>query len=248
VLCLRLIGLSIDYYDGSKRKRKDSTPAVSKRPCSWDDAALDRLPSLLPTLGFCFHYGGCIVGPQFPFVVYRRFISMESFRLVRGENSNDKREVYAVPECGQAVLRCFLIGAFYMAISEIGKTILPPQYVGTVKYGVDLSFSQRLIYMIIAGKFVLHKYLGVWSMNEGACILVGLYKLKLFALIYCKKKHTHRVEFRLMDTIIRQAGRCGMDCQMYSRGCLTPPHPCRKLSNRSIQIPTCGRKITFTND
>lgn len=110
------------------------------------------------------------MGPQFPFKIYQRFVTMESFqyRGKKGEALSIK-----VPKCGWQVARAFAIGGFYMMLSELGKIYFPPAYVISSDYAKLLTFPQRLFYMMIVGKVVLYRYLGVWSMNEGVCILVS---------------------------------------------------------------------------
>uniref|UniRef100_A0A674NSS9 Lysophospholipid acyltransferase 5 n=1 Tax=Takifugu rubripes TaxID=31033 RepID=A0A674NSS9_TAKRU len=66
VLTLKLIGLSLDYYDGGKE-------AVSLS--QQKSAALTSVPSLLEVFGFSYFYYGFLVGPQFTLQSYKKFLS-----------------------------------------------------------------------------------------------------------------------------------------------------------------------------
>ena len=57
VICLRLIGLSMDVWDGTKDKKTLGRDQLA--------AALDEMPSLLECFSHSFFIGGYFVGPQF---------------------------------------------------------------------------------------------------------------------------------------------------------------------------------------
>ncbi|KAK9760570.1 hypothetical protein K7432_015274 [Basidiobolus ranarum] len=185
ILCLRMLGLSWDFYDGRKvhkvqvasieqrsdnsRHEPDNRPALktsrppSKTPASFTDTALPSLPSYLEILGYSYFFGSFLIGPQFSFSLYKRFLNLQH-----------------LPKGGQMVpygsytraIRCFFVGVFYLAIQQLIGAHYPAAYMVTEKFG-ELSFISRFAYMWMAGKFVLNKYLGVWSLNEGSGALCG---------------------------------------------------------------------------
>lgn len=65
VLTLRLIGLSLDYYDG--RKKPEQLNAHQKK------MALAETPTFLEMCGHVYFPGGFLVGPQFSM---RRYLDM----------------------------------------------------------------------------------------------------------------------------------------------------------------------------
>ena len=66
VLCLRLIGVAIDVYDGGRPKEKLSKNEAAQ--------ALTEVPSLLEFFSHSFFVGGYFVGPQFCMKKYQDFI------------------------------------------------------------------------------------------------------------------------------------------------------------------------------
>ncbi|KAK9768427.1 hypothetical protein K7432_000971 [Basidiobolus ranarum] len=186
VLCLRMIGFAWDFYDGRQvykeritsvtdtndRSKHDpeTKPNVqisrppSKAPISFTDTALTTLPSYLETLGYSYFFGSFLIGPQFSFTLYKRFITLQH-----------------LPKNGQIIphgsytraIRCLIVGVIYLAAQQIIGAYYPVSYMVTEKFG-ELSFFRRFVYMWIAGKFVLNKYLGVWTLNEGSGALCGI--------------------------------------------------------------------------
>ena len=68
-MCLRLIGIAFDRYDGLK-------PPEKRRP-DQVERCLEKSPSLLETFGFSYSFIGLMIGPQYPLSHYRK--------LLRGE-------------------------------------------------------------------------------------------------------------------------------------------------------------------
>lgn len=163
VLCLRLIGFGMDYYDGRKPassvKKGDGIISESDRP-------LATTPSLLETLAYNYFYGAFLVGPQFPFVLYKKYLTMELF-------INAKSKKAFVPSSAWYTLRCLFLGVFYLALQQVGGSYFQSSYLVTSAFA-KLSFGEKLLRMWLTGKFVLNKYLGVWIFNEGSCVLSGI--------------------------------------------------------------------------
>ncbi|ORY00285.1 MBOAT-domain-containing protein [Basidiobolus meristosporus CBS 931.73] len=185
ILCLRMIGMAWDFYDGRQvhkeritsvtesnksQAESEAKPAVqvtrppSKAPVSFTNTALVTLPSFLEVLGYSYFFGAFLIGPQFSFTLYKRFINLEHL----------PKNGHFIPHGSYTrALRCLAVGAFYLAIQQLIGAHYPVSYMTTEEFG-ELSFLRRFIYMWISGKFVLNKYLGVWTLNEGSGALCGI--------------------------------------------------------------------------
>ncbi|KAM9309558.1 lysophospholipid acyltransferase 5 [Pholidichthys leucotaenia] len=154
VLTLKLIGLSLDYYDG-RTEASQLTPEQKK-------AALPSVPSLLEVFGFSYFYGGFLVGPQFTLRSYQR--------LVAGELSDcpGKPPNSAIP----AVKR-FALGFLCLVIYAVFSPHYPDSYYLTDEYEAQ-PFWYRCVFILIWGKVTLYKYVSCWLIAEGVCILSGL--------------------------------------------------------------------------
>lgn len=151
VMCLRLLSLATDFYDGGKTK------GASER-------ALAMLPSLRQTLGYCFFPGTYLAGPQLSFARYHSYLTGEMFIRGAGE----------LPQGGyRYALRCILLGASYFLIQVVGDKYVSMATLKTQWYS-EQSFWFRLAFMWIAGKLYFNKYLGVWVFNEAACAITGI--------------------------------------------------------------------------
>ncbi|RGB34989.1 MBOAT, membrane-bound O-acyltransferase family-domain-containing protein [Rhizophagus diaphanus] len=182
VLCLRMIGFSMDFMDGAKsskssvpvnsekktddNKKVDSqsdalTKRPPKQPISFEkNIQLQTLPPLIETIGYAYFFGAFLIGPQFSFNLYRKFITMNLFPDPNNIPTGSYR--YA--------LKSFLIGALYLGVQQIAVGFFPMSYLLTKEYAAK-SLIQRLAYMWMAGKFSFTKYLGIWTLAEGSCIL-----------------------------------------------------------------------------
>lgn len=101
-MCLRLIGLAYDRYDGNKTDeeiRKDQK-----------ERALKDSPSLLEVFGFSYSFMGLSVGPQYPMSLYRK--------LVDGELTEEKGQR---PKCIQKTIAVALTGVGLMGLNEVLK-------------------------------------------------------------------------------------------------------------------------------
>ncbi|KAF9972167.1 hypothetical protein BGZ65_009978, partial [Modicella reniformis] len=201
VQCLRMIGYGMDFMDGqpkSSLSKKSNvaaeavnekkavasplppppadnalgtptpttaTPAPAaavvvrdKTPISFGrDIALAQLPSLAETIGYAFFPFAFLVGPQFSFSLYKKFISMELFNVPVPASASASAAAAAaaaangIPQGSlRYATRCFSLGVFY------------------------LGLGQRVFIFWWTGKTVLNKYLGIWTIAEGPCVLSGI--------------------------------------------------------------------------
>jgi lysophospholipid acyltransferase 5 len=161
VLCLRLIGFSMDFMDGAKslkssppvnaEKKTDDNkkivPQTPKQPKSFEkNVQLQTLPPLIEVIGYAYFFGAFLVGPQFSFNLYRKFITMNLYPDPKNVPAGTYR--YA--------LKSFLLGALYLGVQQIAVGFFPMSYLLTEEYAAK-PFIKRLAFMWMAGKFSFTK-------------------------------------------------------------------------------------------
>uniref|UniRef100_A0A674MYK7 Lysophospholipid acyltransferase 5 n=1 Tax=Takifugu rubripes TaxID=31033 RepID=A0A674MYK7_TAKRU len=150
VLTLKLIGLSLDYYDGGKERSQQKS------------AALTSVPSLLEVFGFSYFYGGFLVGPQFTLQSYKKLVARE-LTDTPGKPPNS-----ALP-----AMRRFALGFLFLVIYAMFSPYFPDSYFLTDEFEAQ-PFWYRCVFMLLWAKFNLYKYVTCWLIAEGVCILSGL--------------------------------------------------------------------------
>jgi lysophospholipid acyltransferase 5 len=169
VLCLRMIGFSMDFMDGEKflkspapvndEKKIDENKKIisesdalrttqpQKQPISFEkNIQLPTLPSLMETIGYAYFFGAFLVGPQFSFNLYRKFITVSLYP----DASNIPVGSY------RYALKSFLLGALYLGVQQIAVGYFPMSYLLTKEYA-SKPFIERIMYMWFAGKFSFTK-------------------------------------------------------------------------------------------
>uniref|UniRef100_A0A1A9WEM6 Lysophospholipid acyltransferase 5 n=1 Tax=Glossina brevipalpis TaxID=37001 RepID=A0A1A9WEM6_9MUSC len=149
VLVLRMIGFAFDVADGQKiydNLSKDQ-----------QECAIRELPTLLELLAFSYFPASFLVGPQFPFQRYRRFIN--------GEFTQYKGSV-------QEGMKRLSVGLVYLGIRQVGTMMLPDDFFLTDSYA-NQTILRKVLYMGLWGKFSLYKYISCWLMTEGALMCLG---------------------------------------------------------------------------
>lgn len=154
VLTLRLLGLTMDVYDG--KKKVETLTADQKK------TALPKMPGLFEITAHCYFFGGFLVGPQFPLKRYLDF--------VHGAFS-DKNG--GKPSCVVPAVSRFLLGMAYLTIYQVGSYFLAERYLLTDEYNA-LPFMKRALILGVWGKISLYKYVACWLLSEGTCIMIGL--------------------------------------------------------------------------
>ncbi|KAG0067989.1 Lysophosphatidylcholine acyltransferase 3 [Linnemannia elongata] len=207
VQCLRMIGYGMDFMDGQPKsgKKKDvaapaseekkvDTPAPTpapaasavvrdKTPISFGrDIALAQLPTLAETIGYAFFPFAFLVGPQFSFSLYKKFISMELFNVpipASAAGSDEAKAAAAATVNGipqgslRYATRCFFLGIFYLGLGQVLGGFFPTAAL-LGKAFLERSFAERVFIFWWTGKTVLNKYLGIWTIGEGPCVLSGI--------------------------------------------------------------------------
>ncbi|CAG8439294.1 11441_t:CDS:2 [Ambispora gerdemannii] len=155
VLCLRMIGFAMDFMDGATLLKSKKNPD--------EDNKLATLPSFIETIGYAHFFGAFLTGPQFSFSLYRKFITFSVYPNPTSIPSGSYK----------SALKCFLLGAIYLGVYQIAAGFFPITYLITEEYAAR-TFWEKLAFMWCAAKFSFTKYLGTWTLVEGACVLSGI--------------------------------------------------------------------------
>uniref|UniRef100_A0A3Q3X6H9 Lysophospholipid acyltransferase 5 n=1 Tax=Mola mola TaxID=94237 RepID=A0A3Q3X6H9_MOLML len=155
VLTLKLIGLSLDFYDGGQEP-------VSSFRAQQKNAVLSSVPSLLEVYGFSYFYGGFLVGPQFTLHSYKK--------LVAGEltDCHGKPPNSAIP-----AMKRFSLGFLCLVIYAVFSPYYQDSYYLTDEFEAH-PLWYRLVFILLWAKVSLYKYVTCWLIAEGVCILAGL--------------------------------------------------------------------------
>uniref|UniRef100_T1GZ43 Lysophospholipid acyltransferase 5 n=1 Tax=Megaselia scalaris TaxID=36166 RepID=T1GZ43_MEGSC len=119
---------------------------------------IKETPSLIELAAYSYFPSSFIVGPQFPFKRYNRFIN-EEFAIYK---SNMKA----------GAIRCS-VGVIYLILRQIGAIYLPDDYFMSNEYSNKSLFIQ-MIEVGLWGKISLYKYISCWLLAEGSLILLGI--------------------------------------------------------------------------
>ncbi|KAF9902518.1 hypothetical protein EC991_004810 [Linnemannia zychae] len=188
VQCLRMIGYGMDFMDGQPKsakkpavateEKKIETPAPApapaapaaagrdKTPISFGrDIALAKLPTLAETIGYAFFPFAFLVGPQFSFSLYKKFISMELFNVpipASAAGSDEAKAAAAATANGipqgslRYATRCFFLGVFYLGLGQVLGGFFPTAAL-LGKAFLERSFLERVFIFWWTGKTILNK-------------------------------------------------------------------------------------------
>ncbi|KAI8594437.1 hypothetical protein EDD21DRAFT_345490 [Dissophora ornata] len=184
VQCLRMIGYAMDFMDGQPQSNSSSKKAAvvetSKEKASEEkikeaagptpisfgrDIALAKLPSLAETIGYAFFPFAFLVGPQFSFSLYKKFISMELFNvpLPATAGKDEAKEAAAtatangIPQGSlRYATRCFFLGVFYLGLGQVLGSYFPSAALLSKAF-MERSFLERVFIFWWTGKTVLNK-------------------------------------------------------------------------------------------
>lgn len=152
ILCLRLIAVAFDLYDG--RQDPEKLSAENKK------VALKEIPTLTEMFGQCFFPSAFLVGPQFSMKRYQDFVS--------GKFNNNN----CPPDSASAAARRFGFGLLYLVVFQILGLYVSDSYMESEEFGNEWMWK-KMILMGVWGRFQLYKYISCWLLTEGACILFG---------------------------------------------------------------------------
>jgi len=144
-------------FDGSKtEKEMEGFPDQKEN-------GLKKLPTLLEVFGFCYFFGSFLVGPQTTFRQYKQFVL---------DDKSDQK--IKIPSSIIPSMKCFLLGIIYIGISVVGSEYYPSSYMSSPQFLYEISLFERYIAIWLCCKFAFMKYLGIWLLAEGSCILSGI--------------------------------------------------------------------------
>jgi len=152
VLCLRLIGVAMDCYDGSRPEEELSKDQKT--------AKLAEVPSLLEMCSHVFYLGSYFVGPQFTMTKFRGFIqrNIEDGDMTGSLSFGTRR---------------FVLAWVYFGMHLAFGRIAPHDFVMSEEF-TRLPYWKMYAYMTVWCKAILAKYIGAWLLSEGATIYSGL--------------------------------------------------------------------------
>ena len=156
VLTLRLIGLTFDLYDG-ERARREGRQALSREQ---EETLLEETPSLLEILSHSFFLGGYFVGPPIAMKKY-----LQSVSPTYQASLPDSPLLYGFQRLG--------LGVLYLLLHLLGSLLLPNDWPASQHFSSILLVTKLLLLPAWA-KFLLAKYLSVWLMAEGVCVISGI--------------------------------------------------------------------------
>lgn len=153
VLVLKLIGLSFNLYDA--RKPIERQNAVMKKN------AVHSLPNLTDVTGFCYFYGSVLAGPQLSFVRYTKFIEGRLF------------DWYKTPGSLMTGVQRLLLGVSFSIIYSLLNQYYPISLLASDEFA-NQSPLIKLVWLFICGKLALWRYIAVWLIAEGSCMVTGI--------------------------------------------------------------------------
>lgn len=159
VLCLRLIGLTFDIYDSF-----DFPP--ESRVANKKSKYLTNRPTFLEIFGYAMFPTSFLVGPQFPFARYLRFVKGEC------EHVPNNPATFKFPDAS-VVAPKLIFGLIYLGVVQLGGSFISQDYFFTEEFK-NHTLLVRLFYVGVWGRLTLYKYLSVWLLTEGACICYGI--------------------------------------------------------------------------
>ena len=152
-LCMRLIGMAINVYDGTKPNAQLTEEQQRQ--------ALRKIPSLLETLSHCFFIGSCLVGPPH---------SIASFNKSMQRNQ-DGGDLNGSLEGGIAQ---FTKGVLLLMVVAFGNYYLAADLYLFSEDCMAHGFMWRRVVAYFCATLSKFSLSGVFLMAEGSCMVAGL--------------------------------------------------------------------------
>ncbi|KAG0162543.1 hypothetical protein DFQ28_001116 [Apophysomyces sp. BC1034] len=168
VLCLRLMGFGFDFLDGEEKKVEGTGDSkAAPMPLSFANPSLKELPEFTEMLAYCLFPSAFLIGPQFSFALYKRWLTApyNNKPVTEWEEIQKYQMMY--------VIRCVTLGVIYLAVQQVIGAQYSTAYLLTDEYAA-LPIYKRFFVFWMAGKFCYNKYLGVWMLTEGASAYFGI--------------------------------------------------------------------------
>ncbi|CAL1290863.1 unnamed protein product [Larinioides sclopetarius] len=110
-----------------------------------------------------YFFGGFMVGPQFPMMRYLDFVDGKFKEKIFDGN----------PPCITTGLKSLSQGILILSLQQLGSIFVPEKIFFSDEF-VEFPYWKKLIIMGVWGKLVLYKYIAIWLIAEGSCILTGM--------------------------------------------------------------------------
>lgn len=156
VLLLRMIGLAFDMFDGHKEPASLSSDQK--------ESAFYAAPTLTEMLAFSFFPGGFLIGPQFSLVRLRKL--MDGKLIENSEPLTQQR----YQEAGKQML----IGTSILLVQQLLNSWYFTPVFYTSKEFLNLNFLGKILFVCVTGHLSIIKYLAIWTVNDGVCVITGL--------------------------------------------------------------------------
>lgn len=156
ILCLRLIGLAWDVYDGHQPEESLSPEQKYYR--------ITKTPSFMELFGFSYCFCGCLSGPQFSFQRYLRFTT----NTLVDKDVQDKQNGRFVASFKRFMSAVIVLTFFTMFDSKYKSDMLLTSEV------LAKPFFEKVLLMGIIYYVQFAKYVFVWWFAESVSMLIGL--------------------------------------------------------------------------
>lgn len=111
-----------------------------------------------------------MTGPQFTFRRYQDFVTLKLFKKPKSDEIPKEMPPIAVGY----ILRCVGIAVLYLGLNVVGDMYFPADLIIDPSFVTKHGFWYRMFYITVCMKFILWRYLGVWLLAEGSCVLAGI--------------------------------------------------------------------------
>lgn len=157
VLTLKVTSAAFNYQDGLIDDEKELREAQKKY-------RLEKLPSFIAYLGYCFNCGTHLVGPVFELRDYMDWSENKGL----WDPAAEKRPPSPYGEAFFATVKAFVCMGIYMYMTGT----FPLSFLTTPEY-MEWGYWHRVLYQYLCGFGARWKYYFIWSLSEAAVMISG---------------------------------------------------------------------------
>lgn len=156
ILCLRLIGLAWDCYDG--KRKKETLRAELLETC------YEETPTFIEICSYSYFFGAFMAGPQFSF---QRYIKFVEDKLIDKEGLEAKNSRFT------AVLKRVLGGLVAIGVFVLYDPKFPTSALHSEQF-LEQSFLAKCTQITLTYHIHFCKYVTIWYFCESICMITGL--------------------------------------------------------------------------
>jgi len=156
ILCLRLIGLCWDCYDGRRDKKTLKAELLETR--------YEGTPTFIEICGYSYFFGAFMAGPQFSFQRYVKFVED---RLIDEENLDKKNSRFF------SAFKRIVAGLIAIGLFSVYDSKFPASALYSDEY-LQKSFIVKNTQMVLTHQIHFCKYISIWYFCESICMITGL--------------------------------------------------------------------------